>query len=296
MCSTATVSAVCLHLTPSQTLFTKFPGTLGRFLGNGSQKKKTYLHFHHTAPLPSSPTIFIRGYTRLHPPKKMQEFCVDGTAVRFYNQDEVDNTGAKRVWDAAVVLTGMFADPAVRRKMVVGKKVVELGAGLGYLAGALAVLGAEVVATEMEELLPVLRRNTNRAVENAKGDGKLCTHVQVARLDWTTAAEDIPKLPVQNFDMIVASDVIYIEDYLTPFLHSIELLLESSPRAHVYVAVDVRDENLCTTFERRLAEDVNLKVKSVPKKKLPAPYNQPEWAHALILHGRRSYGGAKDEA
>ena len=218
-----------------------------------------------------------------------QLFTIGGTDLRMVSCNDVDNTGAKRVWDAAVVLAGMFADPR-SQKLVKGRRVVELGAGLGYLSSALALLGASVVSTEMEELLPALRRNTMRAVECAKGDGKVCEPVEVARLDWSTADDDVPALPRLTeapFDLVVASDVVYQERYIAPFLRAIGLILEASPKAHVYVAIDVRDVDLCNRFEQMLGSELNLKVKPVPRKKLPPPYNGEEWAHASILHGRR---------
>ncbi|KAJ9459570.1 hypothetical protein DIPPA_32079 [Diplonema papillatum] len=116
----------------------------------------------------------------------------------------------------------------------------------------------------------------------------------VCKLDWITCAVDVPALtPAPPYDLIVGADVVYNEKYLPAFVATIDLLLEQSPRAQVYVAVDVRDEGLVRRFEAALAEQLRLAVKVIPKKKLPEPYNGPDWVHATVYHAmRRAPGGA----
>jgi protein N-lysine methyltransferase METTL21D len=45
------------------------------------------------------------------------------------------------------------------RTKVTGKRAIELGAGMGLAGLALAMLGANVMLTDVKEVLPLLRRN-----------------------------------------------------------------------------------------------------------------------------------------
>eukprot|EP01060_Flectonema_neradi_P016485 TRINITY_DN23095_c0_g1_i1.p1 TRINITY_DN23095_c0_g1~~TRINITY_DN23095_c0_g1_i1.p1 ORF type:complete len:253 (+),score=46.85 TRINITY_DN23095_c0_g1_i1:31-759(+) len=222
----------------------------------------------------------------------LQEFDVSGVGIKMIGNDSVDNTGAKRVWDAAVVLAAYFTGGKGggkgKKTDVKGKKIIELGSGLGYLASVMAMQGADVLATEMEEMLPLLARNTSIAISTARGEGKTSVkEVSVARLDWTTHTDDIPKLPfTPPYDIILATDVIYLEEYLPPFLDTVSALLRTSPSASIYVCVDVRNENTLAQFHKSLVDDLCLTVKTIPHKKLPPPYNGPDWQHATILLGK----------
>eukprot|EP00659_Diplonema_papillatum_P002474 gene2474-3838_t len=163
---------------------------------------------------------------------------VQGTSLRMTADSAVDNTGAKRVWDAALVL-GAYFNAKNNKKLVEGKSIVELGAGLGYLTSLLAILGGNVCSTEMDDMLVLLQRNVSTALSFAVNDGKTVGTTSVCKLDWTTCAVDVPALtPEPPYDLIVGADVVYNEKYLPAFIATIDLLLEESPRAQVYVAVD----------------------------------------------------------
>ena len=47
------------------------------------------------------------------------------------------------------------------RAKVSGKRAIDLGSGMGLAGLALALLGADVVLTDVREVLPLLRRNTD---------------------------------------------------------------------------------------------------------------------------------------
>ena len=91
-----------------------------------------------------------------------------------------------RLWASAVALS---------RHLVVGndlrgKRVVELGSGVGLVARVACDLGAVVLATDAEErLLDVVRANAPGA--------------QIRRLDW--AAPDLS----ETFDVVLGADLIY---------------------------------------------------------------------------------------
>ncbi|MEA2404121.1 MAG: hypothetical protein QOE08_768, partial [Thermoleophilaceae bacterium] len=78
-----------------------------------------------------------------------------------------------------------------------GKRVVELGCGLGVPSLVAAIGGAKVLATDEDrEALELLERN---ARENG-------VDVETARVDWAAPDELVARGP---FDLVLASDVLY---------------------------------------------------------------------------------------
>ncbi|CAK9135247.1 unnamed protein product, partial [Ilex paraguariensis] len=68
-------------------------------------------------------------------------------------------TGAV-MWDSGVVL-GKFLEHAVESGMISlrGKKVVELGSGCGLVGCIAALLGAQVILTDLPDRLRLLKKN-----------------------------------------------------------------------------------------------------------------------------------------
>jgi predicted nicotinamide N-methyase len=92
-----------------------------------------------------------------------------------------------------------------------GKRVVELGCGLGIPSIAAARGGAEAIATDGDiDALSLVRRN-------AKENG---VEVETAAVDWADPDELVDRGP---FDLVLASDVLYERP-------SIALLLNLLPR------------------------------------------------------------------
>ena len=91
-----------------------------------------------------------------------------------------------RLWASAVALSRHL----VVGNDVRGKRVVELGSGVGLVARVCCDLGAIVLATDAEErLLDIVRANAPNA--------------QIRRLDW--AAPDLS----ETFDVVLGADLIY---------------------------------------------------------------------------------------
>jgi predicted nicotinamide N-methyase len=78
-----------------------------------------------------------------------------------------------------------------------GRRVVELGCGLGVPSIAAALAGASALATDVEpEALALLERN---AAENG-------VRIDAAVIDWANPAELVRRAP---FDLVLAADVLY---------------------------------------------------------------------------------------
>lgn len=117
------------------------------------------------------------------------------------------------LWRSGVGLASALAEIELS-----GRRVVELGCGLGVPSMAAARAGAEVLATDArEEPLELLARN-------AAANG---VRVETMVADWYDPAELLERGP---FDLALASDLIYLEPAVEAML---ELLPGLAPRAWV---------------------------------------------------------------
>lgn len=96
------------------------------------------------------------------------------------------------LWRSGVALAKEVDEAALA-----GRRVVELGCGLGLPSLAAARAGAEVLATDAsEEALELLHENARRnAVE-----------IDTERVEWGSADELVARAP---FDVVLAADVLY---------------------------------------------------------------------------------------
>jgi len=119
----------------------------------------------------------------------MVEVVYEESAVSFSNTGEV-------VWPAAKHLSQLLCNEP---SLLNGRRVLELGAGSGFLASVAASLGADVLATDRVELLPRLQR--------AATLGTTSQHFRTAALEWKASLQ--PPWPAGHFDIIFGSDITY---------------------------------------------------------------------------------------
>ncbi|MBI4586828.1 MAG: methyltransferase domain-containing protein [Planctomycetes bacterium] len=125
------------------------------------------------------------------------------------------------LWPSAVAL----AEHLDGRVGLRGKRVLELGCGLGLASLIAALSGARVIATDYEEEALAFARH------NARQNG--CRGIRFRRVDWR-----LPHLP-RRYDIILGSDVIYERRNFAPlvtlllrYLSRGGLALFSEPRRH----------------------------------------------------------------
>ncbi|EQC40558.1 hypothetical protein SDRG_02446 [Saprolegnia diclina VS20] len=102
---------------------------------------------------------------------------------------------AGKLWDSALILTTYLArNPQV----LAGKRVLEVGSGLGLVGMVCAHLGAAAVTlTDMDEVVPMLQYNLKlNALEAVASASALC---------WGTSPAHLSP----PFDVVVMSDVVY---------------------------------------------------------------------------------------
>lgn len=118
------------------------------------------------------------------------------------------------LWPAALAL----AEHVLRRVPMAGRRVIELGAGMGLVSLAAARAGADVLATDYEE-------DALRFVRvNAAANG---LPVRTALLDW----RDVRLDPAETFDLVLASDVVYERRNHGPILDALCRLLRPGGQA-----------------------------------------------------------------
>jgi predicted nicotinamide N-methyase len=118
------------------------------------------------------------------------------------------------IWPAAIALSSFIAEDL----MLEGRRVIEIGAGVGMVSVTAARFGAGVLATDYStEALRFVRYNAllNRV------------SLETARLDWRSV------MCSEQFDFLFAADVLYERVNLLPVVTAIDKLLKPDGVAYV---------------------------------------------------------------
>ncbi|XP_006851599.1 PREDICTED: putative methyltransferase-like protein 21E pseudogene-like [Chrysochloris asiatica] len=126
------------------------------------------------------------------------------------------------VWPSALVLC-YFLETNIKQYNIVDKNVIEIGAGTGLVSIVASLLGARVTATDLPELLGNLQYNVSR---NTK---MRCKHLpQVKELSWGVALDKNFPRSSNNFDYILAADVVYAHPFLEELLITFDHLCKET--------------------------------------------------------------------
>ncbi|KAG9492214.1 protein-lysine methyltransferase METTL21E-like [Eleutherodactylus coqui] len=139
------------------------------------------------------------------------------------------------VWPSALVLC-YFLEKHGKEISIEDKSIIEIGSGTGLVAVVASLLGAQVVATDLQELIGNLQYNV---LCNTKRKSK---HIpQVKELLWGSNLEkSFPKSSL-NFDYILAADVVYNHPYLEELLETFDHLC--SENTTILWVMRFREEN-----------------------------------------------------
>ena len=142
------------------------------------------------------------------------------------------------LWSSSVVLAQQWWRGGSSLPEVSGRRVLELGAGLGLNAVGLAAKGALVVATEVEPALSALRQSVARNRQCwAKAGGTAA--VEVCELRWgETGGEPFH----EAFDVVVGTDLLYSRELRAPLLRTLQRVV--GPRTTVVLALEARGDEL----------------------------------------------------
>lgn len=194
-----------------------------------------------------------------------------------FAQDPNSNHLGTTVWDASMVFAKFLEKNCRRgrfsRSKLLGKRVIELGAGCGVAGFGMAIVGCEVVATDQKEVLPLLQRNLERntscIMQMNPGFSDSFGSVKVAELDWGN--EDHIQAVGPPYDFIIGTDVVYAEHLLEPLLDTIVAL--SGPRTTIVLGYEIRSTNVHEQMLEMLKRKFDFKI--VPKSKMDFRYQHP---------------------
>ncbi|XP_040277920.1 protein-lysine methyltransferase METTL21E-like isoform X1 [Bufo bufo] len=140
------------------------------------------------------------------------------------------------VWPSALVLC-YFLEKHGKQLCIEDKNIIEIGSGTGLVAIVACLLGAQVVATDLEELIGNLQYNILR---NTK---MKCKYVpQVKELIWGSNLEKKFPKSSSHFDYIFAADVVYNHPYLEELLETLDHLC--SENTTILWVMRFRKENM----------------------------------------------------
>lgn len=137
-----------------------------------------------------------------------------------------------KIWEPALILADHLAAMAPQE----GKKLLEIGGGLGLVSVVAATFGHSVILSEhTPDALQFARAN---AIENG------CSNLEIMDLDWSNP----PVL--DRFDMIVGSEVVYHERDFEPLENLFTSLLK--PGGEIVLAAGIRNASMA--FFARMQE------------------------------------------
>ena len=186
---------------------------------------------------------------------------------------------ASTVWDSSIVLARYLERHASR---YAGKRTIELGSGCGLPSLVLHALGAEATLTDLEENLPLLEANAhaNRDKRTPGGSSSSSTCESAAgrpvsrvppvkALRWEHPAV-LPAHLGGPFDVILATDVLYVHEAVTPLVSTLAALAaERAPPAEVLLAAG-RNRHAGETFFAEAS--VPFVVEELPSSELDPTY------------------------
>nr|XP_018917970.1 PREDICTED: protein N-lysine methyltransferase METTL21A-like [Bemisia tabaci] len=108
-----------------------------------------------------------------------------------------------QISEAARVIAYYLEESCEENNWVHGKKVLELGAGLGFPGIVAACLGGNVTVTDRPQIVPYLQRSIDLNIETIQ---KISGEIRVEVLSWGDD-EKIRSMPKQ--DIILLSEAIY---------------------------------------------------------------------------------------
>lgn len=154
------------------------------------------------------------------------------------------------MWDSGVVL-GKFLEHAVESERIhlQGKKVIELGSGCGLVGCVAALLGAQVILTDLPDRLRLLKKNVEA---NLYGDVR--GSATVNELTWGDELDNDMRNPLPDY--VLGSDVIYSEGAVVDLIAT--LLDLSGTQTTVILAGELRNDAILEYFLQAAAEDFTI--------------------------------------
>ncbi|GAA5916796.1 hypothetical protein JCM5296_007394 [Sporobolomyces johnsonii] len=137
----------------------------------------------------------------------------------------VEGTYANSVWNASILLADKIASEEIE---VRGKRVLELGCGLGLPGIVAASKGAQlVVLSDFDDarMLHDLEQGVAEALP-ARGDAQ--SRVRVVGHTWGTPIEPLLAASPAGYDLVLVSDCVWHPSLHAPLVHTLVALLAAA--------------------------------------------------------------------
>lgn len=161
-------------------------------------------------------------------------------------------------WPAAICLGDYLMQ---RIDLVENKKIVELGAGSGLLGLALLKSSERIPSYTFTDYSPMI---LNLLMQNASlnfSDEELERRMKIEELDWNQFSS-----VENNYDLILAADVVYDPSVIDSLVKTISILLESNRTCVAYVANAIRNPTTYDQFLQCLKSRSDLfRIESIEK-------------------------------
>ena len=129
-----------------------------------------------------------------------------------------------RLWDAAMLLAYVLGSQTETK----GKRLLELGAGLGAPGLAAAAAGYDVTISDYEDIIMDFQK------VSAAASG--LSDVQFAHLDWLNPPE------MQPFDVLAGAEILFRDEFFGPLLNVFRKYLKQD--GMIYLAHDKKRQSL----------------------------------------------------
>lgn len=140
-----------------------------------------------------------------------------------------DNLGLK-TWASSYLLSKRLATMALPAT----SRALELGAGTGLVGlAAAAALGAEVLLTDLPEIVPNLKRNI-------EANQHLGVRASAEVLDWRDVPAPLPS-QADRFELVLAADPLYSSEHPKLLVDMVMVWLRRSLKARAVVEMPLRD-------------------------------------------------------
>ncbi len=129
-----------------------------------------------------------------------------------------------RLWDAAMILAYILGS----QPNGAGRRLLELGAGLGAPGLAAASAGFAVTISDYEDIIMDFQK-VSAAASGLKA-------VQFAHLDWLNPP------PMEPFDVLAGAEILFRDEFFQPLLHIFQKYLKAD--GEIYLAHDAKRQSL----------------------------------------------------
>ena len=129
-----------------------------------------------------------------------------------------------RLWDAAMILSYVLGAQTETK----GKRLLELGAGLGAPGLAAAAAGFEVTLSDYEDIIMDFQK------VSAAASG--LNNVQFYHFDWLNPPE------LEPFDVLAGAEILFRDEFFEPLLNVFKSCLK--PDGLIYLAHDSKRQSL----------------------------------------------------